>query len=420
VKIIVYTHSMEIGGSQLNAIEIGEAVQALGHEVLLVAEDGALAITAERLGLEQVRVSNHRSRPSPRVMSLLCKLVRDRRIDVVHGYEWPPVIDGWLGPHRRFGTPVVATVMSAAVAPFIAKSIPLVVGTETLAQRCRASGYRRVDLIEPPVNIHANSPDFDAADFRQKYGLPSDTLLICVVCRLARELKLEGLLAACRVVADLVAEGSNVRLAIAGDGPVRAEVEAEAGRANARAGTNAVVLTGSLDDPRPAYASADIMLGMGGSALRALSFGKPLIVQGEAGFWRLCDEGSVGFFLQHGWYGVAEGPPGDAALRAALLPLLGSAQTRRRLGAFGRKLIVDRFSLEAAARVQLDIYQQAIDAKVRATPAEIYRCVWDLGRHKVSRKWARLWGTVAADDFNALAEQKKAEARDKLPPAVST
>jgi hypothetical protein len=82
MKIVVYAHSMEIGGSQLNAIEIGAAVQRLGHEVILVGERGPLAATAGRLGLEQFVIPERRQRPSPTVMRLLTGLVQRRGTDV--------------------------------------------------------------------------------------------------------------------------------------------------------------------------------------------------------------------------------------------------------------------------------------------------------------------------------------------------
>jgi hypothetical protein len=75
MKIIVYAHAMEIGGSQLNAIEIGAAVQRIGHEVILVAEPGPLAHTAARLGLEHCVIPEQRRRPSPPVVRLLLDLV---------------------------------------------------------------------------------------------------------------------------------------------------------------------------------------------------------------------------------------------------------------------------------------------------------------------------------------------------------
>ena len=35
MRVLVYPHSMEIGGSQLNAVELGGAVRDLGHDVVV-------------------------------------------------------------------------------------------------------------------------------------------------------------------------------------------------------------------------------------------------------------------------------------------------------------------------------------------------------------------------------------------------
>ena len=64
MRIIVYAHSMEIGGSQLNAIEIGAAVQRQGHaRYSLLASKAALASKAVSLGLEHVLIDDRRRRP---------------------------------------------------------------------------------------------------------------------------------------------------------------------------------------------------------------------------------------------------------------------------------------------------------------------------------------------------------------------
>jgi phosphatidyl-myo-inositol alpha-mannosyltransferase len=406
VKIIVYAHSMEIGGSQLNAIELGAAVQSLGHQVVLVAEDGQLTPTAQRAGLEHIHISERRRYPSRSTMGLLVDIVRRRNVDVVHGYEWPPVLDGWFGPHLRLHTPVVATVMSMAVAPFLPRSVPLIVGTERLREQCVANKFERVALIEPPVDVQVNHPSFDDRDFRARHGIRPNTVLVVVVCRLVRELKLEGLLSACRVVGRLARQGTDVHLAIVGDGPARSDVEREATLAN-DSGAKVVTLTGALEDPRPAYAAADIMLGMGGSALRGMAFAKPLIVQGEAGFWKLCDEGTLPTFLAGGWYGIGDGSTGEDRLSSALESLLRSPEARYRLGQFGRELVVNRFSLEHAARTQLRVYEQAVQAPQAPRMSELARTLAGLGFHKLKRKLARLYTSAPADDFNALSTLRK-------------
>src|SRR5215469_332867 len=109
MRIIVYPHAMEIGGSQLNAIQLAGAVRDRGHEVIVVAEPGPLVDVVRELDLEHVPIPEKRRRPSFPVARLLTKLVRERSVDVVHGYEWPPAVEAFYGPRLRLGTPVIAT-----------------------------------------------------------------------------------------------------------------------------------------------------------------------------------------------------------------------------------------------------------------------------------------------------------------------
>jgi glycosyltransferase involved in cell wall biosynthesis len=406
VKVLVYPHVMEIGGSQLNAIEIAAAVRNRGHEVVIVSEPGPLLETVRELGLEHLPLPLNRRRPSAGVSLVLSRIVRKRGINIVHGYEWPPGVEAFLGPRLCLGVPVVCTVMSAVVAPFLPKGIALMVGTEEIRQRAILAGYKRVTLLEPPVNTLTNSPECDAGDFRSRYGLDPAAPLVVIVSRLARELKLEGLMAACRTVGGLVQDGIPVQLAIVGDGPERAEVERCANEANGAAGRRAVVLTGQLADPGPAYASADIVLGMGGSALRGMAFSKPLVVQGERGFWRLCTPSNLGLFLSGGWYGVGEGGDGAVALRAELSPLLGDRQRRLALGDFGRQLVLGRFSLDQAGILQEQIYLAEVASKSYGVAADLARTSSGLLAYKLRRKLEKFRGVASRDDFNAIGAQR--------------
>jgi glycosyltransferase involved in cell wall biosynthesis len=410
---------MEIGGSQLNAIEIAAAVRDRGHQVMVLSRAGPLVETVQRLGLCHVLLDPRARRtPSRHATVQLMTLVAQLGIDVVHGYEWPPAVEAFAGPRLRLGLPVVCTVMSMAVPPFLPRTMPLIVGTEKIRLGALAAGHGSVTLLEPPVDVRANAPDFGPGTFRAEFGLRADLPLVVVVCRLVPELKLEGLLSACDAVAELAGSGRPAQLVIVGDGPARPVVQAAAAAANARAGSTVAVLSGQLDDPRPAYAAADVMLGMGGSALRGLAFGKPLVVQGEHGFWELLTPESAPMFLRQGWYGVGRQrdgrTEGAARLAGILRGLLDSPGLRARLGTYGRELIVQRFSLDRAAAAQEVVYAAAAEASGRlsgmALTADAIRSGIGIIRHKTGRRWQR-WrrGTVAADDFNAISRMQRRE-----------
>ena len=411
LRILVYPHAMEVGGSQLNAVELAGAVRDLGHDVTVVSDDGPLVRLVHDLGLPHVSLPQQRRRPSPLVVRKLRRLVRERGIDIIHGYEWPPGLDAAAAAFLSGRAAAVCTIMSMAVAPFLPRFMPLVVGTEALRDRTRADRSGPVYLIEPPVDVELNAPGHPVDEFRTSHGLrdePGDerTVDIAIICRLVRELKLEGLLTAIDVVADLAAEYP-VRLVIAGDGSARDLVEERAAKANARAGRRAIVLTGQLLDPRSAYAAADIVLGMGGSALRALAFERPLVVQGEDGFWELLTPDSCDLFLRQGWYGVGSGPGGAERLAAILRELVRDPQRRAALGAYGRRLAVERFSLQRAAAMQEEIYREALDAGgsawwVARQVADGARSAAGVAVHKVRQRYRQVRGTRATDDFNQV------------------
>ena len=407
LKILVYPHAMEMGGSQLNAIELAAAVSELGHEVTVTGEDGPLAQLVRDLGLPWLRLPDGRRRPSPATALRIRRLVRDRGFDIVHGYEWPPALEATAAVFPSGRAAAVCTVMSMAVAPFLPTSMPLVVGTRAIQERTAPGRRGPVHLIEPPVDVAKNAPGHPVAEFRSRYGLhDAATVDLAIVCRLVPQLKLEGVLTAIDVVGEL-ARDSPVRLFIVGDGTARNLVEERAAKANARAGHRAVVLTGELFDPRPAYAAADIMLGMGGSALRALAFARPLVVQGERGFWELLTPESCDLFLHQGWYGVGDGTGGAERLAAILRPLVKDPLRRAALGGYGRQLAVERFSLTRAAIVQEGIYQQALELarsghRTIGETTEGVRSAVGVVAHKVRQRYRAMRGTRTAEDFNAV------------------
>jgi glycosyltransferase involved in cell wall biosynthesis len=372
---------MEIGGSQLNAVEIAAAVRDRGHDVTVVSRPGPLVETVRQLRLPHVTLDPRATRTlSTRALGHLTALARERSIDVVHGYEWPPGVEAILGPRLRLGVPVVCTVMSGTVAPFLPRTLPLIVGTEELRRYEESAGRPLVRLLEPPVDVRANAPAYQAGPFRAD------------------------------AAGELAGSGTPVQLVLVGDGAARPAAEEAAARANARAGRRVVTLAGEMFDPRPAYAAADVVLGMGGSALRGMAFGKPLVVQGVGGFWKLLTPESAPLFLAQGWGGTCHDADwrgaGAARLTAILRVLLDDPASRARLGTYGRSLVAERFSLDHAAAIQEEVYSLAADADARPAQAQLAMDALRTGSgawwHKARRRWQRWRGTVDIEDFNKV------------------
>lgn len=407
MKVLVYPHSMEMGGSQLNAIQLAEAVRALGHDVTVASEAGPLLDRVRGTGLRHIEIPRHRSRPSPRVSQMLRSIVNEGDVDVVHGHEWPPIVEAFLSVGLSTRAVVVGTIMSMSVPSFLPRSFPLTVGTEMIRRAAIAAGHQDVTLLEPPVDTSSDHPLVNGANFRAARNIGPDEVAIAMICRLVPDLKLEGLLSACDAVGEIALGGALVRLLIIGDGPARPSVEARAARTNSLVGRNVVVLVGEMSDPRSGYAAADIIIGQGGSALRGMAFGKPLVVVGEDGFSELLTPESAPTFLRQGWYGLGKGSrgAGASALRSALESILASAPLRQDLGGFGRRLVENRFSLAHAAKTIEQTYLHALRSKPSTSRrlADAGRCAAKLANYKVRRKYQRWMGLASTEDDNDRA-----------------
>lgn len=119
-----------------------------------------------------------------------------------------------------------------------------------------------------------------------------------------------------------------------------------------------VLVTGSLPDPSPAYAAADVVLGMGGSVLRGMAYAKPAIVLGADGFCEPVTRRTMTSFDWQGYYGVGDG--GEYGLLPHLMELAADAAERRRRGEWSRAVVEEHHSLRRAALLLENIYGNAL------------------------------------------------------------
>ena len=372
---------------------------------MVYAEHGELEGRVNELGLERLPLRPSTHRPGPATALDLARIVREREIDLVHGWEWPPILESYAATALRPTAVAVGTIMSMSVARFLPDRVPLMVGTAQIRDEACRHRRGRVDLLEPPVDTEQNAPGVRAPVPDQVRGLDGDAFRIVMVSRLVESLKLEGILHAIEAVGELAVE-HRVQLLIVGDGTAGAQVREAAAEVNSRLRRPVVITPGESSDPRWAYSSADLAIGMGGSALRSLAFAKPLIVQGEGGFFDLLQPTSLPLFLRNGWYGRSALSPRAARDRlvSLLSPLLSSPVLRAQLGEFGRQLVVERFSLGAASISQEEFYYAALRARYsnadRAVDAA--KSAAGLANYKVRRRINRSRGLAAVDDFNAV------------------
>jgi glycosyltransferase involved in cell wall biosynthesis len=356
LRLLVGLNRLWLAGAELNAVDLAMQFRADGHHVVLVGkeeDDRVMIDLAERRGIPLHVLPN--ARPH-KLIGPLESVVRQERIQLIHMYYSRLLIAALLGPHRRWGIPVVSTDYNMVQPHNLPPHAHLIVGTQECADNTRPWFDGPISVIEPPVDVNHDHPDaIDVSGFLAACEIHDlDRPRVVMVSRLDREMKLEGVLRVVDACAAMEPPGVNVIIVGSGDGV--AEVRRAADRVNESTGRRAVVLTGRLSDPRAAYAAADVVVGMGSSALRAMAFEKPVVVVGEKGFALPFEPSTAEYFFWRGFYG--EGPMYD--LGAALERLLRDPALRASLGRFGRRTVEARYSLELAHRHLEKIYLAAL------------------------------------------------------------
>lgn len=159
------------------------------------------------------------------------------------------------------------------------------------------------------------------------------------------------------VLLDALATVPGACLWLAGEGPLRAELEAQA-RSLGIAGR--VRFLGWQDDPRPAIAAADIVVvpsrhePLGNVILEAWAQSKPVVAAASAGPKHLIEPGKTGELV---------GVDDAQALAAALAGLIDAPDRCRALGEAGRAVFDARFSEATVTRAYLDLFQTLLDQR---------------------------------------------------------
>jgi glycosyltransferase involved in cell wall biosynthesis len=288
--------------------------------------------------------------------------LRSRELPVVAHVFGPDRLTPWIASWgREEALPVVYTETvegdASAVAKFTLRwtieainEIPLVICCSPLIARNIRENYRyRGPLLDIPFLIE--DPEGEPAPARE--GVP---VVIGIVGRLVEHKGHRDLLWA---VARLRRAGHPVELVVAGDGPLRAALEAAA-REPELAG--AVHFTGPFRKIGEVMARIDVLALPSSSEAQplaiteAMAFGKPVVAS---------DFGGIPDMVEHGVSGLLV-PPGDReGLLAALTRLARDPELRRSMGRRGRTL----FLASRSSDVVLDQIVRAYEGLLERRPA---------------------------------------------------
>src|SRR5258708_20087281 len=116
MKILVFADRLDVGGTQVNAIELTAALRDLhGHEVVLFATPGPMLKLAEEKGLRLLPAPDTHVHPSLPRMYALRDAVRRERPDLIHVWHCTQLLHPYYLAHIFIQVPMFATVLSLAL-----------------------------------------------------------------------------------------------------------------------------------------------------------------------------------------------------------------------------------------------------------------------------------------------------------------
>nr|WP_303652885.1 glycosyltransferase [Paludisphaera mucosa] len=333
-------------------------------EAAVLTRPGPLEAELVAAGIPVTSIAKRR-KVDPFALGRLTRLIRAGKFDVVQTWIFAANAYGRIAA-RRAGTPVVVTAEMAvdlwkgrierAVDRRLATSCDKLVGnSNAVVDYYRKLGVpaERLEMIYSGVADEA-PPQVDPAAVRAEIGFPPDASLALFAGRLAPQKRVGDLL---KVLDLLQHVQPDLRTAIVGDGPMRAELEKLAGRYDL---VDRVRFLGHREDVPRLMAAADVVVltseyeGLPNVVLEAMMLSKPVVATAAPGTTEVVADGLTGMLA----------PIGDIpALAKVLRNLIRDPARARALGAAGRERALAEFNDGAMIARFADLYERLAAAK---------------------------------------------------------
>jgi glycosyltransferase involved in cell wall biosynthesis len=218
-------------------------------------------------------------------------------------------------------------------------------------------GAGRIEVVADGVEIPSCLTSEVREEVRRRWGFRSDEVVLVNVGALTAEKGHQLLIDA---FGKLWQQFAKCRLLIAGEGPLRTELEQRARNAGLE---SLIVFAGFVADIDSVYAAADLFVfpslqeGAGTSLLRAMAFGLPVLALARGGVTEIIEDGKNGIVIQ-------EASP--QALAWAAAGMLGEPELRQQLGEAARQAVAARSSADRMVEETMGVFERLI-AKAAST-----------------------------------------------------
>ncbi len=371
-----------IGGYERAAERLSIELTRLGNEVTVIAErrDSSWPAREQQQGITIRRLwcvyYPHLHLVTSLAAFFLFLVFQGRRFHAwhIHNYGLHAAVAAKLG--KLLGRPVVLKLTSSkdhgiaqatdvlhfarSARAWLQEVDAVVATTQETRAEAQAFGIQddRVHVVGNGVDTCIFHPlcDTERVDHRKRLKVEADGMVV-FVGRLSKEKNPDGLLRAWMVA--LPSLPPRWKLALVGDGPMRAELELFIDREGLR---DTVFLMGFQSNVEGWLGGADIYVlashreGLSNTLLEAMASGLPVVSTRVSGVRETIEEVGAGLVVDLGQMDQLAG---------ALIRLALDASLRAQMGRAGRSLIVKNYSINHVARLHERLYDKLLTENSR-------------------------------------------------------
>lgn len=353
--------SLDCGGLEHLVVQLARQLQENGvkSEVACLDKKGKLGQLAAQSGIEVFELGKKNGLDFGLAWEL-SRLIRTRKTDLVHTHNFGPLIYGSvaarLAGKRCINTRHGRTDKQVPAWIWRLNSFVVCVSQDT---KNHLLEYNRIPAEKMRVIYNGILPEGfrrklnteEKQSLKRKLCLREDSFVIGTTGRLAKEKDQATLLKASSQIAQ---RATNVELVLAGDGPLRPELEKLAQELGLG---DHVKFLGYRNDIAQllnifdVYALSSIREGLSLSILEAMAAGLPVVATEVGGNPEVVIEGKTGYLV----------PCASAEkLGSAIMKLYNDRPLAQAMGEAGRKAIHEKFDLDHMASQYERLYKEAL------------------------------------------------------------
>ena len=367
IRVMHLVHQLGSGGAENGIVNLANHMDTKRFEKSICAFVGNGVLTS-RLDLNRVALFEMGKVAGNdfRLLAKLFPLFKRWGPDIVHTHAWGTLCEGFLAGkaarvpvlvHGEHGTiqEKKRNVLVQRIFWGFADKV-LSVSRVHACKISKSMGFplKKIEVIANGVDSDLFRLRDDRRAIRDELGLGADDIVLGTVGRLVPVKNQEFLI---RSFARLVGDGSRAKLVVAGDGPLRGELESEAEKQGCLASVRFLGRRSDIPDVMAAldiFALTSVSEGMSNTILEAMGSGLPVVATDVGGNPELVVNNETGFLIPSNNVG---------ALASALKNLVENPVLRLQMGQAGRARVERKFSLGAMVANYERLYLRLLTEK---------------------------------------------------------